>query len=171
VTYIYTKSGNKIDLQDPDPSKINLPDIAWALGNICRFTGHCDQFYSVRDHSLTGTRHIEDEYKLEFLLHDAAEAYLGDVSSPLKSLLPEYQKIEARFDSVIRKKYGLPEVMSHRVKEMDIDLCFIEMFHMATTPVEGEPLYQRIKDYVGSPTLLIIDSTFDDFLIQFGKLK
>ncbi len=62
---------------------------------------------------------IDEQYALEFLLHDAAEAYCGDVVSPLKRLLKDYHIIEARVDAAIRSKFDLPQEMSPEVKAMD----------------------------------------------------
>jgi len=138
MTYITVYSGEKIDLLFPDKDKIHLKDIIHALSNICRYTGHTPRFYSVGQHSLIGTNLIleymnrlvepEDIYETAymFLMHDAQEAYVGDVSSPLKNLISKmpdnpkdfsntdamirYDDLEKRFEKTIHEKYVLPLV-------------------------------------------------------------
>ncbi len=105
--WIYTNSGNMFDLSDPTPEMIKIEDIAHALSHICRYTGHVKEFYSVALHSLIVSEIVPAEFALEGLLHDAAEAYLNDISAPLKTLLPDYRDIETRVESVIAKKFQL----------------------------------------------------------------
>lgn len=129
MTYLLTHSGKKVFFEDPQPDQICLEDVFLALTRIPRFGGHTRRPYSVAEHSLKGAVALEKEdpsLALEFLLHDAAEAYLGDVPTPLKSKLPGYKKIEHNFDLVIRRKYGLPEVMSPGVKLMDRRMLLAE---------------------------------------------
>jgi len=62
---------------------------------------------------------VEPGHKLEALLHDATEAYLSDISDPLKKLLPEYRAIEKKFDAIIREKFGLPEEITSAIQYAD----------------------------------------------------
>lgn len=124
MTWIHTAHGRAVDLLDPQPDTIDLRDIAHALDRICRYTGHCSEHYSVAAHSLNVAAYCREigcdnvTYRAA-LLHDATEAYLGDVASPLKSLLPEYKAIEARFWTVIARKFGLPDPLPDMVKAAD----------------------------------------------------
>lgn len=105
---IQTRSGRLVDPLDLRVEDVDLGDIADALANICRFTGHSSRFYSVAEHSihvaaivgwLGGT---EREQRVA-LLHDASEAYLMDVPSPLKHT-PQfsfYREVEAEAQTVI----------------------------------------------------------------------
>lgn len=111
-------SGPRLDIFRPDPLLLQIDQIANSLGNLCRFGGQVWHFYSVAEHcchvsSLFDLK-TQPELALAGLLHDAAEAYLGDVITPIKNLLPEYQQVEAEFHSVIFKKYGL--TMGHMEK-------------------------------------------------------
>jgi hypothetical protein len=119
MTYLLTASGLKFDLTNPCPEMIDIEDIALALSREPRFIGHTQFFYSVAAHSLMAAVLAPRKFKLEALLHDAAEAYLKDIPTPLKALLPEYRTIEARVDAVIRRKFGLPEVCSPEVARID----------------------------------------------------
>ncbi len=84
--YIATYTGKQFYPLDPRPEDVCLEDIAHSLSNLCRFTGHTDtdRFYSVAQHSVICSTIVAPEAALLALLHDAAEAYLGDISRPLK---------------------------------------------------------------------------------------
>ncbi len=117
---IITHHGLEFDLLNPDPDLIEIEDIAHALSHLCRFTGHTNVFYSVASHSYQASFLVPPEHAMEALLHDAAEAYVGDVSSPLKSLLPEYRMIEFRIDQAVRQRFDLPAKMTPCVKNADL---------------------------------------------------
>jgi hypothetical protein len=102
---IETYTGVRFDPFDPD--NIRLLDIAHALSNICRFTGHSNRFYSVAQHSLFVADLVEPKYKREALMHDAQEAYINDLSTPVKSRLPEYRIMEKRLAEEIIKIFGI----------------------------------------------------------------
>lgn len=90
MTWMLTHSARKMDLAAPAGYAVHTSDISHALGNLCRFGGHTRRFYSVAQHSVLVATLLPDELKLAGLLHDAAEAYLGDVIQPLKLLLKEF---------------------------------------------------------------------------------
>lgn len=85
---------------------VNLEDIAHSLSQLCRYGGHCNHFYSVAEHSVRLSETVDPR---EALLHDATEAYLGDVVSPLKSMLTEYRMLEDHIRRVIALRFGLAE--------------------------------------------------------------
>lgn len=126
MIYIQTSTGVHFDLQDPKPEMVSIIDIARALSHINRFTGHTKKPYSVVVHSLNASYIVPPEFALEALLHDAHEAYTGDASSPLKSLLPDYRALEHRIESVVRQRFGLPTEMSPEVKHADLTMLATE---------------------------------------------
>ncbi len=85
--WIQVASCRKFWPLDPRPEDIDIRDIAHALSNICRFTGHVREFYSVAQHSVLASRIVPPEAALAALLHDAAEAYMGDIARPWKRFL------------------------------------------------------------------------------------
>jgi hypothetical protein len=117
---IETASGKFFDFIDPDPDTVCIDDIAHALSNICRFTGHTRNFYSVAQHSVYASCIAPPALALAALMHDAPEAYIGDVSSPLKGLLSEYRNIERRVAHVVLGKFGLDPEMTAEVRRVDI---------------------------------------------------
>lgn len=104
---IQTHDGHFLHLANPKPETIGIGAIAHALSNLCRFTGHVSEFYSVAQHSLMVSLVVPEEMAREGLFHDAQEAYIGDVSTPLKQLLPGYRDIEEMFESAIAERFGL----------------------------------------------------------------
>jgi 5'-nucleotidase len=111
--------GHLFDLLHPETSRIEIEDIAHALSNQCRFTGHVREFYSVAQHSVIASLLVPQEDALHALLHYAAEAYLGDVSRPLKSLLPDYRAIERTVEAAVLAAFGLDPAMPASVKAAD----------------------------------------------------
>lgn len=106
--WLQTYSGQAFDILAPTTSTIRIEDIAHALSNLCRFAGHVRTFYSVGEHSVRAS-HIPQSRDLQraALMHDAAEAYIVDIPSPLKPLLTGYREIEQRIESVIAEKFGV----------------------------------------------------------------
>lgn len=84
---IKLSNGQYHDLSNPWATDPDVTVIAHALANLCRWTGHTKRFYSVAEHSLRVCNLVPARYKLQALLHDAAEAYIGDIATPLGKLL------------------------------------------------------------------------------------
>lgn len=124
---ISTYTGKQVDLLNPNPDDICIEDIAHHLALMNRFNGSTSRPYSVGAHSVYIARHlVSPELAFQALMHDADEAYLGDVVKPLKESLPEYKEIELNFWHVIADKYGLPRELDDRVHAADKLACQIE---------------------------------------------
>lgn len=130
VGRVGTKSGRKFSflksLQEGDPSEIDIRDIAWALSLINRFNGHSEWPYSVGQHSLVVSKIVHPRYALIALLHDATEAYLGDVSSPLKKELQRYKELEQMAWERIAAAFGLPMEIPDAVHRADKQALALE---------------------------------------------
>lgn len=124
-TWIRTYSGKKFHVFDPKPKDIYVEDMAHATSLICRFTGHTEELYSVGQHSLLVMELCPPEFKLEGLTHDFPEAFLTDVSTPVKKQMSEYKQWENKIHEVIAQKYHLQYPMPPIIKEIDT-----EVFHM-----------------------------------------
>ncbi|ECY3259720.1 HD family hydrolase [Salmonella enterica subsp. enterica serovar Alachua] len=126
MSFIKTFTGQHIDYRNVRAEQIDIEDIAVALSNICRFAGHVPEFYSVAQHAVLCSQIVPKEFAFEALMHDAAEAYCQDIPSPLKRLLPDYQRIEETVDIAIRQRFGLPNMMSTPVKYGDLVILATE---------------------------------------------
>jgi hypothetical protein len=123
---IGTWRGHLIDPFDLDATLVDIVDIAHSLARLCRYNGHTEGHYSVARHSilvagrLAATGHPRD-VQLAGLLHDAAEAYLGDMTSPLKRRpeMAPYRDAEDRAQKVIAGVFGLPHPLPDVVYDAD----------------------------------------------------
>lgn len=124
-TLYRTFTGQMFDFRDPDPSKVRVADLAHHLAYTNRFGGAAHHYYSVASHCVYVSRRLADEgyspaVQLAGLLHDASEAYLGDVTSGLKRLLPEYRRIEERWEHMLEQLFGVTWVGDPVIKNADI---------------------------------------------------
>lgn len=132
---IFTVGGNTVDLFHPQPSAIDINDIAAGLSKICRFSGQLSRFYSVAEHSVLVAKLMYLRYGEENpsvlllgLLHDASEAYLGDVTRPIKNVLKIYKALESRMERAIATRFHLPSDDNAwgLVKPCDNAVCRLE---------------------------------------------
>jgi hypothetical protein len=125
--WMATNSGNRLYFNDPKPEDINIFDIATSLSKLCRFTGQIDKLYTVAQHSVLVSHFVPEEYALEGLLHDAAEAYTNDINTPLKRDLGEsYRSVVEKIEWVIANKYGLVYPWPVEVHYIDHRICTTE---------------------------------------------
>lgn len=135
---IFTRSG-LVDVLNLQPDDIHIEDIANALANTCRFGGHVREFYSVAQHSVLVCRLCPYKLKLQGLLHDAAEAYIGDIVGPIKAHtllhlaaplinVMRVQELEQKILDVVFQCFGLPPGPLHpEVIEADRAMLEVEI--------------------------------------------
>jgi len=126
LVHIHTFSGIAFDLLNPQPEMILIEDIAHSLSLINRFNGAALFPYSVAQHSLYVASLLPPELKLHGLLHDAAEAYIGDMVSPLKKIMTQYKIVEERISKVVAVVFGLAYPEPREVKEADLAMLSAE---------------------------------------------
>jgi len=150
--FIMTYTGRLFYPLDPRAWDITIEDVAHALSQICRYGGHTRRFYSVAEHSLWVSYNVPPEIAREALMHDAGEAYVGDVVRPIKyaTSFAAYREIEARVDLACRDAFGLrsdPAVWA-AIKEIDDRMIIDEAAELMTPNAcwdrLGEPLDQLI---------------------------
>jgi hypothetical protein len=110
---IVTYTGRMIEPLNPDPAEIDILDIAHALSNQCRFTGHTSEFYSVAQHSVLVSRYCDPDDALWGLLHDASEAYLSDICRPVKRFTEwgeGYGDVEIELMRAVGDAFKLPDL-------------------------------------------------------------
>jgi uncharacterized protein len=122
-SWLQTYSGQRVSVAEPSPDNISIQDIATAISKQCRFNGHCSEFYSVAEHCVRGSKlaekHFGKKVAKEFLMHDATEAYLGDLIKPVKVTMPFFQQVEEVFWKAIAKKFGLLVEQSEECHYLD----------------------------------------------------
>jgi uncharacterized protein len=134
MTWMQTRDGHAIELLDPDLSKVTIDELAHALARINRFCGHTRTIsgYSVAVHSVAVSMHLPPQYALWGLLHDAHEAFLGDITSPVKMALRElgggeaFERLESRLIVAVRRRFGLHGPMPREVKVADLEALATE---------------------------------------------
>lgn len=158
---IQTYSGQLVDYLNPNPDTILIEDIAKSLSQECRFGSQSRIFYSVATHSITVCGYAPLELKLEALLHDAEEAYLKDMPTPLiaaisRGAVSQYRNIKSRIRAAIAAKfklkfhdwYNLDAILSDErklktnwdiIKEIDKRMAVTERNHLFKNP---QPLFE-----------------------------
>lgn len=149
-----TYSGKAAYPLDPRPEDFCIEDIAHALSLVCRFGGHSKRFYSVAEHSVRVSHICDPADALWGLLHDAAEAYCGDMVRPLKmdDAMRGYRAAERRIQGAICERFGLPPKMPDSVKRADnVMLATEARYLMAAHPQDWglaeEPLTDPIMPF------------------------
>jgi len=183
---VRTSSGIYFDLENPSASDVRLKDIAYSLAKTCRYVGqigHDRHSYSVAEHSVLCVMYAYRELKVQDMevlrsvfLHDAAEAYVGDISRPLKNLIRAHSDVleatEKRIDAVIAKRFRCDFERDHAViKQADVFMMFTEKRHFFgdDSPWIGEHEFQPLPGY--EPECLTAQESADLYLSVATELQ
>jgi hypothetical protein len=179
--WIDTASGARAYPADPEATEIRIYDIAHALGRICRFGGHVRvAHYSVAQHSILVSRLVPAELALVGLLHDAAEAYIGDIVKPLKSALYTFgptgavgiTALEARWWACIANTFDLPRTIPAEVHDADRVALYIERRDVMApnASVEpGTPCAVRIRPLCSKRATAAFLARFEELTPRFWR--
>ena len=169
MSYITTFTGKHFDPIHPVPEKIDVKDIAHALSLICRANGHTRFFYSIAQHSIAcckeaKTRGLSNRIQLGCLLHDSSEAYMSDVTRPIKAKLTEYLKFEDHLQNMIWNHFisePLSDTEKKAIFEIDDEMLSYEFIHLLPDSISDD-----YKFILSRPTLEFINPTIveDEFI-------
>lgn len=133
---ILTYTGKTINPYNVRPDDICIEDIAHGLSLLCRYSGQCNKFYSVAEHSIImAVCSWLPGNPLAKLLHDAAEAYIGDIIRPIKRKLSKFRQFENNFMYAIAYKFGLAPSIFATVKKADNIMLATEAFWMMPSKI------------------------------------
>lgn len=167
--WMQTYTGRQYWPLSPRPEDVHIEDIAHALSLMCRYSGHCINFYSVAEHSCHMFDHAKYQFKAWALLHDASEAYLTDIIRPLKPYLKNYLEIEdLNMTAIVNRFSLLPFHMPPEVKFLDDSILHDEMSQNMTSPpqpwsLKGAPLNVSLQYWTPA-------EAEKEFLTRFGEL-
>ena len=175
MSEIMTYTKKMFDPLHPKTEQIDIEDIAHALSMLCRANGHFKSFYSVAQHSINcmkeaKARGYSDRIQLACLLHDASEAYLSDITRPVKAELPQYKDIEAPLQEMIWNKW-LNEPLSTQelvqVFQIDDAILVHEFLHLMDEQIANEiPQIQSKPEFAFTG----FDFCKQEFLKQFATI-
>lgn len=126
--WIETYTGRQFWYLPVDPASFDIEDIAHALSMVCRYAGHVTRFYSVATHCCLMADHFRHDPRLYLtaLMHDAAEAYIGDMPRPLKQQLDQFRAIESSIEQGLAKVFGLTYPWPAEIKTADLRITLDE---------------------------------------------
>lgn len=161
-----TYSGTPFSLSSPDPENVNPLDILVPLSRLERWNGHAAVSYTVGQHVLMVSAVVPRRFALEALLHDAAEAYIGDWSRPLRQLFGEqYRQVEEPIDWAIAQRFRLPSLYPDEVRVADDRMMateFRDIMPPQSFTVDSEPFPERLLPWKRSRVLLALVERFEE---------
>lgn len=128
--FIALLSGAKMHYHYPEKSDVTIEDIASALSNNCRFSGHLPRFYSIAQHLVNTSRIVPNSHAFTALMHDTAEAFTNDLPTPLKWEFPIFKELEARIESAMSKRFGFEYPYPPEIKLADTHMLILEKFYV-----------------------------------------
>ena len=175
MSEIMTYTKKMFDPLHPNVDLLDITDIAHSLSMLCRANGHFKTFYSVAQHSINcmqeaRARGYSPRLQLACLLHDASEAYLSDITRPVKAELPQYKEIESPLQDLIWEKWlGSPLTGEERTLAFAVDdeLLLHEFLNLMDARLtENIPALQSVPDFSFSG----FEITQQTFLRHFRQL-
>jgi 5'-deoxynucleotidase YfbR-like HD superfamily hydrolase len=167
-TSISLLNGGHFDYECPERSRYDITDIARGLSHTARFSGQTARAYSVAQHSVIVSKVVPEEHALAGLLHDSVEAFMADVPSPLKRLLPGYIELEKRAEADLCKRFGVKFPLHACVKDADIKVFLAERRDMQ--PCVKEECYVGYEAYPNSIIAWDSHMSYIYFMRRFDEL-
>jgi uncharacterized protein len=144
--WMLTYTGLEIDPMGDVP-EFRIKDIAHSLSMICRFNGHTKEFYSVAEHSIRVVNYLDREFQFAGLMHDAHEAYTGDMIRPIKENMGEFSDFEDEFAEDLAGVFGLPWPLHKSVKLIDLRILKTELRDVMNSDAGWKLCLPNIKPF------------------------
>jgi hypothetical protein len=141
--WISLLSGATFNYNKPEESNVTVEDLASALSNVCRFSGHLPRFYSVAQHLVNASRIVSSGNAFTALMHDTTEAFTNDLPTPLKWSLPIFKELETKIESAMGEKFGFEFPYPPEVKEADTIMLMLEKYYVK----EDDSLWPHYEKY------------------------
>lgn len=182
VIWIETFTRRRVDPLHMLEDDIDIRDIYISLSHLCRYVGQCKRFYSVGQHSIHvaemvlnaphGDRPREEHHRtcLAALLHDGAEAYISDISRPVKHSIAQLMKVEDRLMGEVTKRFKLHGADWSLIKKMDNIMLATEAFELMQSRGEGWYLPEPRDRHLVIPVMTSteVQDVFIDRFHMFG---
>lgn len=182
-TIMQTYCGSPVDILNPRPRDFRILDIAMALSKVARFTGHTQHHASVAQHSILVSHLLEGTgLEMEGLMHDAAEAYTGDISTPMKRAITEMvyrltgemnvdpvKAITHEIDIALAKQFGLIYPRPAAVKAADLEAMTLERRQMMM-PASGVRWTTDVRARVLALSWMDPDAAATAFVSRYNAL-
>ena len=168
--WIETYTGRHFYFLNPEQDQIAIEDIAHSLAFTCRYTGHSNRFYSVAEHSILVSYLASDP--LAGLLHDASEAYITDIASPIKPYLSNYKELEDMLMTRIAERFGFDYPLDEDIKDCDNTQLKTEAKHLLRSG--GYPwahLYPTKRPHGITPNCWSPEEAEKKFLERFEEVR
>lgn len=178
-SWIQVNSGKRFYVLDPRPEDVDINDIAHALSNLARFTGHGDRFYSVGEHSIRCARIARllgwtPLQQLYCLLHDGSEYAVNDVARPLKQYLDDYKEIEDKVMLAIWDSLDVPRptLSDYKLVKLADNTMLINEINQLMTNKDDYELdhIESLHFYVDLSRGYGAGESKYDFLVMFNDL-
>jgi hypothetical protein len=171
MSWMQTYTGKRFDFLHPTIDMVCVDDIAHSLAYQCRYFGHTTGHYSIAEHSVRVSDVVPEQFRLQGLLHDAAEAYTGDLVSPLKQISPEYRALEQCIEQLLSEFFGVDLCnLPPSVKLADLTLLATEKRDLLLVQRDDwNPLPTPLPTIIHPWSAMTAEQAFLKRLEQLGK--
>ena len=170
---ILLSNGRYYHFESPDPACLDIEMIAHSLSLQCRFTGHVSRHYSVAEHSVRCSYIGPEDEALERLMHDAGEALVSDISTPLKRMLGGITPIEERAEYLLAGKFGYRFPYPPSVKVADLRMLATEKRDLMPLDAKTWEILDGVEPmpFCIRESIVTMDAWAATFVARYAQLK